>query len=96
MKSLMRFGGFLLAFLLLFGGALRVLRAANLLTGPEANDPTTRALSLIRPGGIRANMGFLADDLLEGRGVGSRGHEIAARFIAAQFEAEGLEPASIG
>jgi len=36
---------------------------------------------------------FLADDLLEGRGTGTRGHEIAARFIATQFESLGLEPA---
>jgi hypothetical protein len=38
-------------------------------------------------------MRFLADDLLEGRGTGIRGHEIAAKFIASQFEAMGLEPA---
>jgi hypothetical protein len=38
-------------------------------------------------------MAFLADDLLEGRGTGRRGHEIAARYLAAQFEALGLQPA---
>ena len=38
-------------------------------------------------------MAFLADDLLEGRLTGTRGHEIAARYIAAQFEALGLNPA---
>jgi Zn-dependent M28 family amino/carboxypeptidase len=38
-------------------------------------------------------MAFLADDLLEGRGTGARGHEIAARYVAAQFEAMGLKPA---
>jgi|SRR6516162_4992294 len=36
---------------------------------------------------------FLADDLLEGRGTGMRGHEIAARFMASAFETMGLEPA---
>jgi len=50
-------------------------------------------MAQIRPEGIRGNMRFLADDLLEGRGTGTRGHEIAAHFIAAQFEADGLEPA---
>jgi hypothetical protein len=38
-------------------------------------------------------MRFLADDLLEGRGTGTRGHEIAAKFMASEFEAIGLEPA---
>ncbi|HKD81144.1 MAG TPA: M28 family metallopeptidase [Candidatus Angelobacter sp.] len=42
---------------------------------------------------FRAHMAFLADDLLEGRGTGKRGHEIAARYVAAQFEAMGLIPA---
>lgn len=41
---------------------------------------------------IRADVTFLADDLLEGRDVGSRGHEIAARFVAARFAALGLVP----
>jgi hypothetical protein len=43
---------------------------------------------------FRAHMAFLADDLLEGRGTGARGHEIVARYIAAHFEAIGLKPAS--
>ena len=38
-------------------------------------------------------MRFLADDRLEGRGTGSRGHELAAAYVAAQFEALGLETA---
>jgi len=42
---------------------------------------------------FRAHMAFLAADLLEGRGTGARGHEIAARYVAAQFEAIGLKPA---
>jgi len=42
---------------------------------------------------IRADVRFLSDDLLEGRGTGSRGGQLAARYIASQFEALGLEPA---
>ncbi len=42
---------------------------------------------------FRAHMAFLADDLLEGRGTGKRGHEIAALYVAEQFEAMGLKPA---
>ena len=41
-------------------------------------------------------MRFLSDDLLEGRGTGTRGHEIAARYVAAQFKATGLQPAGVG
>ena len=42
---------------------------------------------------IRAHVRFLADDLLEGRGTGTRGYQLAAKYVAAQFEAMGLEPA---
>jgi len=44
------------------------------------------------PERFRAHVEFLADDLLEGRDTGSRGHEIAARYVASQFEALGLKP----
>ena len=55
-----------------------------------------KALARIRPEAIRAHMRFLADDLLEGRGTGSRGYELAARYVAARFEALGLAPAGTG
>ncbi len=42
---------------------------------------------------IRAHVRFLADDLLEGRGPGLRGAEIAAQYIATQFALDGLKPA---
>ena len=45
------------------------------------------------PERFRAHVAFLADDLLEGRDTGSRGHEIAARYVAAGFESLGLTPA---
>jgi Zn-dependent M28 family amino/carboxypeptidase len=35
---------------------------------------------------------FLADDLLEGRGPGLRGSELAAKYIATQFALYGLKP----
>ena len=47
----------------------------------------------VRPELIRSHMRFLADDLLEGRGTGTRGFQIAAAYVAAQFDALGLEPA---
>jgi Zn-dependent M28 family amino/carboxypeptidase len=41
---------------------------------------------------IRAQVRFLSDDLLEGRGPGLRGSEIAAKYIATQFALYGLKP----
>src|SRR5262245_47395258 len=52
------------------------------------------AASQIEESKLRANVKYLADDLLEGRGPGSRGGMLAAKYIAAQFEALGLEPAA--
>ena len=42
---------------------------------------------------VRAHVEYLADDLLEGRGTGTRGHEIAAAYVVSQFRALGLQPA---
>lgn len=39
-----------------------------------------------------AHIEFLADDRLEGRNVGSKGFELAADYVAAQFEKAGLAP----
>ncbi|MEA3037917.1 MAG: hypothetical protein QOE79_430 [Sphingomonadales bacterium] len=41
---------------------------------------------------FKAHVAFLADDRLEGRDTGSRGHEIAATYVASQFMALGLKP----
>ena len=41
---------------------------------------------------LRAHLDFLASDALEGRDTGSRGHEIAALYAAAQFRQWGLAP----
>ena len=41
---------------------------------------------------MRAHVMFLADDLLEGRGPGLRGSELAAKYIATQFALDGLKP----
>src|SRR5690242_5655192 len=39
-----------------------------------------------------AHLKYLADDELEGRAPATRGGRLAAKYIAAQFEAMGLEP----
>ncbi|MDX6528827.1 MAG: hypothetical protein QOH41_1117 [Blastocatellia bacterium] len=42
---------------------------------------------------LRSHIKFLSDDRLEGRGTGAKGGEIAALYIAEQFEAMGLKGA---
>ncbi|MBU2979830.1 M28 family metallopeptidase [Alteromonas sp. C1M14] len=41
---------------------------------------------------IKSHLFFLADDLLEGRDTGSRGHDIATLYIATEFAKYGLTP----
>src|SRR5882724_2616737 len=42
---------------------------------------------------LRGHLSFIASDALEGRNTPSRGLDIAAEYIAAQFRRAGLEPA---
>ncbi len=51
------------------------------------------AVNAINPVNIRAHVKFLSSDLLEGRGTGQRGGDIAAEYIATQFALYGLKPA---
>ncbi|MGZ5957439.1 MAG: hypothetical protein ACXWLI_03405, partial [Myxococcaceae bacterium] len=51
------------------------------------------ALDAVRPQAISATVRFLSDDLLEGRGTGSRGHAIAERYVASRMQSLGLQPA---
>ena len=85
------------------------LLAATLLTAPQARSqqpaitlvpeipglpPAARsAAGSIDPEKIRAHVRFLSLDLLEGRGPGTRGAELAAEYIATQFALAGVEPA---
>jgi Peptidase family M28 len=50
------------------------------------------ALGRIHATSMRGDLSFLASDLLEGRDTPSRGLDIAAEYIAAQFRIAGLEP----
>jgi Zn-dependent M28 family amino/carboxypeptidase len=55
--------------------------------------PATRLARAVNPVAYRAHLQFLADDALEGRAPATRGGELAAKYIAAQFQRLGLEPA---
>ncbi len=79
------------------GLAATLLAAAILFTaapGPRAaGDQADSAMQSIRPESIRAEMRFLSDDSLEGRGTGTRGFDIAAKYMASEFEGMGLQAA---
>jgi Zn-dependent M28 family amino/carboxypeptidase len=57
------------------------------------NNAAARVARAVDANGLRAHLEFLADDALEGRRPGTRGGELAARYIATEFQRMGLEPA---
>jgi len=57
---------------------------------------TDRAEAAITEDGLRAAIRFLSDDLLEGRGPGSRGDALARRWIASELEEMGYRPGGPG
>ena len=74
---------------LLIGGAVAAMTLSACAQKPETTDsgfnPDTQR--------IKSHLFFLADDLLEGRDTGSKGHEMAALYIATEFAKYGLKPA---
>jgi len=52
-----------------------------------------RAAPPIREKDIRAELGFLASDAMQGRGSGTNYERVAAEYIGSQFRQFGLEPA---
>ena len=75
--------------LFLFCAGLTALPGA----GTALSAPEREALEHISADSLRGHVSFLASDLLEGRATPSRGLDIAAEYIAAQFRRAGLEPA---
>jgi len=68
---------------------LAPLAALSIAAAPPQAPPADSAAAAR----VRGHIEFLADDLLEGRGTGTRGHEIAAAYVASQFRSLGLQPA---
>lgn len=58
-----------------------------------AGNPADRVARAVDSNSLRAHLEFLADDALEGRRPGTRGAELTAKYLAAQFRRLGLEPA---
>jgi hypothetical protein len=70
--------------------ALAPLLALPLIAAaPAPADPPKDPLAA----SFRAHVAFLADDLMQGRGIGTPGHEIAANYVAQHFARLGLTPA---
>ncbi len=76
----------------------RIFAAACVVLGAVAAVAQTpsilpQIMSRLTADALRADVSFLASDLLQGRGTPSPGLDIAAEYIAAQFRRGGLEPA---
>jgi hypothetical protein len=59
---------------------------------PKVSAQARAAMEHISADSLRGHLSFIASDLLEGRGTPSRGQDLAAEYIAAQFRRAGLEP----
>src|SRR5580693_10050199 len=84
---------FLTQLLAALTAALLLLVPLQTTAAPPDDSAADTAMSTISPDAIRADMRFLADDALEGRGTATRGHELAAKYMATRFEGMGLLPA---
>jgi hypothetical protein len=68
------------------------LALAGALLAAGLTPEQTAVIQHITPDSLRGHLSFLASDLLEGRATPSRGLDLAAEYIAAQFRRAGLEP----
>ena len=60
---------------------------------PGIPEAARQAAACISPDKIGAHVRFLSSDLLEGRGPGTRGGQLAAEYMATQFALAGARPA---
>lgn len=68
--------------------------AAARAAAPTADVPAAPcAPAPVTPAELAGHLRFLSDDLLEGRGPGTRGDRLAEGYIEAAFRADGLTPA---
>jgi len=63
-----------------------------LLLSADLTPQTQFTMDHISAQSLRGHLSFIASDLLEGRATPSRGLDLAAEYIAAQFRRAGLEP----
>lgn len=82
-----------LLFLLLCVSIAGAQKASKSRGGAHLPPAAFAAMEKIRPENIGQHTRFLSHDLLEGRGTGQRGGDLAAEYIATQFALYGLKPA---
>jgi hypothetical protein len=71
----------------------RALLALSLCFVLSCGPALAQAQDTIREDNIRAELGFLASDAMQGRGSGTNFERLAAEYIGSQFRQFGLEPA---
>ncbi|MGP0062119.1 MAG: M28 family metallopeptidase [Isosphaeraceae bacterium] len=82
---------------MLAASALLFISLGQMVAGDPPSPSTTltadqaAALDRIAADSLRGHLSFIASDLLEGRDTPSRGLDLAAEYIAAQFRRAGLE-----
>jgi hypothetical protein len=72
------------------GGINMLILRSALLASALLSAPL--AAQTFSPDRLKADVGFLADDLLEGRNTGTRGYDLAAAYVASRYAALGLRP----
>jgi len=77
-----------IAAILFFAAALTTQSAEPALTAEQQ-----AVTNHITANSLRGSLSFLSSDMLEGRATPSRGLDLAAEYLAAQFRGAGLEPA---
>jgi Zn-dependent M28 family amino/carboxypeptidase len=81
----------------ILGSALLLVLAPAVLSGQQSKlnlpaDAEQAAAKAITRNALEGPIRFLADDLLEGRGPGSRGDELTQAYLATTLESMGYEP----
>ncbi|MFC3053454.1 M28 family metallopeptidase [Kordiimonas pumila] len=70
--------------------------SANQASSPDSDKVFMPTLNTFSANRIRADITFLADDMLLGRDTGSDGYRIAANYVAAEYARLGMIPAGDG
>lgn len=92
MGSKARILGYIISFSLFLSISASNLKAYQSSGKKPSISPEVQAvLQHISANSLRGHLSFIASDLLEGRNTPSRGLDIAAEYIAAQFRRAGLE-----
>ncbi len=74
------------------GAALFLSACATTGSTPDMSAASRSSDPVITADAIEAHIRFLADDMMEGRDTGTRGYDLAARYVESQFRLLGLAP----